>query len=322
MGIFGFLKKPKAGTTEAGMELPPVPTIEGAEGFPEMNTQDTPSLQDNSLPPLPTDVPGAVPPKPEAQELDTPKMELPATPEMMPQATPEKVVPEMPPVPDMPPAPDAQPIPEAIPEMPAIPVAPQEGAPIPPPPMEAAGTAAQPSPQAEGAVPTVPAMPPTEMPEMPPQSEFPAVPEMPAHDAIPDTIPPLEDLPEAPTYVPPTSKEELDTTLDNLEAEPEGLPPMRLDEEMPSSADTTETPIKKMRKVLRGPAYLKTESFKAILNDIEKIGTRAGEVDEMLFRLNDFKNGQDQCLEDFKQTIEDVQRKLLFIDKLLFDTNR
>ncbi|MFH1063981.1 MAG: hypothetical protein V1729_02795 [Candidatus Woesearchaeota archaeon] len=292
MGIFGFLKKPKGDTTDVGMELPPVPMIEGTEGFPEMNTQDIPSFTDNSLPPLPTDVPGAVPPRPEEQELDTPRMDIPANQYRMPRATPKRVIP------DMPPAPDDQYGMEGIPEIP------EEGEPVPPPPRGAQAMRMQ------------------DVPEMPTQAEFPAMPDMHTYDSIPDKIPPLEDLPDAPSYIPPTPKERLDTVVDNLEAEPEGLPPMYHDEDMPSSSEFPETPIKKMRKVLRGPAYLKTESFKSILNDIENIGTRAGEVDEMIFRLNDFKNGQDQCLEEFKQTIEDVQRKLLFMDKLLFDTNR
>lgn len=287
MGILGFLKKPKAETTEAGMELPPVPTIEGSGEFPSVDVNDSPPMPDNSLPPLPTDVPNAVPPKPEEKEIETPKVDLPEETEAMgAQAeAPEKVEPDMP----------------------SIPEPPQEDQPMPPPPD-------MPMPPPEPA--------PADIPQEQPQSEFPDVPEMPSHENIPDTIPPLEGLPDAPEYIPPTPKEELDTAIDNMPAEPEGLPPMHLEEDMPAATVPQEAPLKKMRRVLRGPAYLKTESFKAILGDIDKISTRAGEVDEMIFRLNDFKNGQDQSLEGLKQSIEDVQRKLLFIDKLLFDTRR
>ena len=45
MGIFNFLKKDKADTTAAGMDLPPVPNLEGpggADAFPEMKSEEVP----------------------------------------------------------------------------------------------------------------------------------------------------------------------------------------------------------------------------------------------------------------------------------------
>ena len=53
MGIFDFLKKPKAEIPKTGMDLPPVPTMEGIGGFPELPKEETPKLPEEALPPLP-----------------------------------------------------------------------------------------------------------------------------------------------------------------------------------------------------------------------------------------------------------------------------
>ncbi|MBW2971427.1 hypothetical protein KY359_00175 [Candidatus Woesearchaeota archaeon] len=273
MGIFNFLKKDKAETLEAGMELPPVPKIEGLgdeEGFPEMPMEDVPPLPDTSLPPLPSEVPGAVPPRPKEQKLQPPKMELPVIPPPETAIAAKQKAGQWRP-------------PAELPELPEIPEEPAEQ-------ME----------ESEEEV--------TQMPEAP---EFPEVPEMPSEEVIPDKIPPLEGLPEPPAF---TAEEPRAAPRPMAAARPKPMAPP----EMPPAYFAPDAPAMPKREY-RGPLFIRTDRFKAILDDIEQIKSTFKTEDDTFFRITDVKNSQDQKYEDFRQSLEDIQRKLLFIDRSLFE---
>ncbi|MBU2560890.1 MAG: hypothetical protein KKD17_01235 [Nanoarchaeota archaeon] len=280
MGVFDFLKKSKSDTPEAGMELPPIPRIEGMgelDEFPEFPKEDVPSLPENSLPPLPTEVPGAVPPKPVERKLESPKMELPTLPPIgsaQPSRAPRKIGTEtaLPPVPGME---------IMIPEPPEMPEA-EEYTP-------------------EGGA------------EEPARPEFPDIPEAPSEELVPDRIPPLEGLPEPPEFtsrteaVPPRPAQRY-------------APPKRIEPEaLPATTYfAPEEPMPKRREV-RGPLFIRTDRFRAIIDDIEQVRAKFKEEDDTFFRITDIKNAQDQKFEEFRQSLEDIQRKLLFIDRSLFE---
>ena len=65
--------------------------------------------------------------------------------------------------------------------------------------------------------------------------------------------------------------------------------------------------------------YVKTETVRAVLDSIEQVKAKFKEEDDIIFRIKDVKNAQDQKYEDFRQSLEDMQRKLLFIDRSLFE---
>jgi hypothetical protein len=286
MGVFNFLKKPKADTSDTGMELPPVPKMEGTEGFPEMKTEEVPALPDSSLPPLPTELPGEVPPAPEEKELETPKVDMPKPPI---GAEPKKVETQLPEIPEF----KEEELPEELPEAPALPDVPEA---------HKIGVAEKPHvhPTEEAAK------------EEAPKPTFPELPEHPAHDVVPDKVPPLEGLPDAPAFIP----EEPSPVVEEAPA-PE---PMKIPEEaLPTMEYLAEdvTPLK--RRVPQGPLYIQTDRVRAVLDDIEQIKAKFKAEDDVFFRINEVKSNQDQRFEDFRQTLEDMQRKLLFIDRSLFE---
>jgi len=229
MGIFGFLKKDKAETTQAEMELPPLPSFD--TGVPTFGSE-LPPLPDSSLPPLPSEIPSFVPPMPEEKRIETPKMTLPEVPPPITIMEQKKV--------------------EARPMM-------QE-------------------------------------------TTFPTVPEFPTEDVIPDTIPPLENLPEAPLF---TEQPKRDAMM-HMEME-----------EMPVYAPREEPRPKSRER--RGPLFVRSDGFKAIADDIEQIRAKFKEEDDIFFRIAEIKNSQDQKYEAFRVALEDMQRKLLFIDRTLFE---
>jgi hypothetical protein len=263
MGVFDFLKKSKADTTDTGMDLPPVPKMEGTE-FPEMKEEKVPPLPETSLPPLPSEVPGELPPAPEITEMESPKVEMPEAPKI--EAAEEKI--------------------EAVPaieeEIPGPPAVEEEITP--------------------------------EKAEAAPKPEFPKVPET-VSEVVPDRIPPLEGLPEAPEFKPEEVAETVEKPAMPGPAMPQPAPAAPAEAPPTYAAEPVEPP----KKVMRGPLFIRTDRFKTVLEDIELIRTKFKEEDDIFFRINDIKGAQDQKFEDFKKSLEDIQRKLLFIDRSLFE---
>lgn len=293
MGIFNFLKKDKEDTSAAGMELPPIPKIEGMgddspDSFPEMVHEDIPPLPDTSLPPLPSEIPGAVPPEPQEEMIAPPKMELPKLPAMGPAPSPKPKKMETKPLPQFPEFPEMPDMPEA-PEMPEEP-APQEE---------------MPSMDVD-----------EEQAEEESHAHFPSIPDMPTDDVIPDKIPPLEGIPEAPDF---TLEESRPKMMDIPPMEPMRTAPKPIRRpEMPPAYFPAQEPVMHRREI-KGPLFIRTDRFKALLDDIEQIRSTFKQEDDIFFRVNDVKSAQDQKFEGFRQALEDIQRKLLFIDRSLFE---
>jgi hypothetical protein len=164
----------------------------------------------------------------------------------------------------------------------------------------------------------MPAMPKMELPSTPPpmtiieprkiekaeqKFEFPTAPEMPSEEIIPDTVPPLDSLPEPP---------EFRTEMPRKEFSPK---PTEMEDIPLYSAQ--EEPRTKTRG--RGPLFIRSDNFKAIAEDIEQIRAKFKEEDDLFFRVTEVKNAQDQKYEAFRVALEDMQRKLLFIDRTLFE---
>ncbi|MBN1544727.1 hypothetical protein JW898_04665 [Candidatus Woesearchaeota archaeon] len=263
------------------MELPPIPSIEGIgslDEFPEFpDKDDVPPLPETSLPPLPTEVPGTIPPRPVESKLEAPKMELPAL----------------------------QPIGTALTSR-----APRK--------IGKEKTALPPIPGMEMMMPEPPEMPETEKytpdeAEEPARPEFPEIPEAPSEEVVPDRIPPLEGLPEPPEF---SSRTE---TAFPRPAQ-RYSPPKRIEpEQLPSTAYfAAEEPMPRRREP-KGPLFIRTDRFRAIIDDIEQVRAKFKEEDDTFFRITEIKNAQDQKFEEFRQSLEDVQRKLLFIDRSLFE---
>lgn len=288
MGVFNFLKKGKTDADTAGMELPPVPHMDGE--FPDFSMEETPPLPESSLPPLPSEFPQAIPQKPEHETLQSPKMEFPSTPVW--GVEPKKMA-------------ARQPIMSTPPtkkefethEMPTFPDYPQDM----PSEQELAGT--------------IPPMPQKPRTEQRPKPEFPSMPEQAADEIVPDRIPPLEGIPDAPEFTPEPEP------MHRFEPVPEQSYPDYPEHTIQPFAYLP--PEEKAPKNVRhgaGPLYIRTDTIRAVLDYIEQLKSKFTEEDNLVFRLKEVKSAQDEHYESFRQTLEDIQRKLLFIDRSLFES--
>jgi len=198
---------------------------------------------------------------------------------------PEIKDPQLPPLPDI----SLPPLPTEVPKM----------APT-PPSIEQRSKAEIPSQAPQTVLPPPPA--PQPMEEEAPDITFPTMQSI-SEDLIPDRIPPLEDIPEPPMF---------------------GEEPVTEQEMMPIERPETpmyheEPMISRVQERRGGPLFIRSDRFRTIIEDLDVIRTKFKEEDEIFFRITEVKNTQDQKFERFRQLLEDVQRKLLFTDRSLFE---
>ena len=67
------------------------------------------------------------------------------------------------------------------------------------------------------------------------------------------------------------------------------------------------------------PVYVRIEEYKDVLDVMNMIKTKIAEAKETLAKLNDLKNEEDAELELWHTSLEEVQRKVDFADKALFE---
>ena len=77
------------------------------------------------------------------------------------------------------------------------------------------------------------------------------------------------------------------------------------------------------REISRMPAektiYLKVDKFKAMLSGINTIRSDIRKSEEALIKLENIKDTKDKSFDKVKYALEDLQKKLIFIDKTLFE---
>jgi hypothetical protein len=65
--------------------------------------------------------------------------------------------------------------------------------------------------------------------------------------------------------------------------------------------------------------FVKIEEYKDILDIIALISEKVKEARAVLGKINDLKNQEDSELDIWKNSLDDVERKLKYIDQTLFE---
>lgn len=91
------------------------------------------------------------------------------------------------------------------------------------------------------------------------------------------------------------------------------------DLEEPIVMDPTVAPP---RRLVEGssikPMFISIEDYQDILSSIGNIKDALHETEGAMSRLNELKNAQERLLEDWKSHIEDAERKITYIDQVIF----
>ncbi|MBD3203324.1 hypothetical protein GF327_03460 [Candidatus Woesearchaeota archaeon] len=111
---------------------------------------------------------------------------------------------------------------------------------------------------------------------------------------------------------PPTLRSEISPLeLERLEEKYLHKRPRLADMEEPYSYDR--------HKKLRKPLFIRTDDFRQVLDYFIDIKDLLNESEEIVYRTENLKKNMDFEYKSFKDSIEDMQRKLIYIDKTLFE---
>ncbi|MEA3515221.1 MAG: hypothetical protein U9R34_07100 [Nanoarchaeota archaeon] len=69
----------------------------------------------------------------------------------------------------------------------------------------------------------------------------------------------------------------------------------------------------------QGPVFIKSNDFQDVLAKISQIKQNIQQTEDIFNKLNDIKNEKDKIFGQWKESQEDVQRKLLYIEKALYE---
>ena len=69
----------------------------------------------------------------------------------------------------------------------------------------------------------------------------------------------------------------------------------------------------------RAPVYVKVDEYRAIRDLLDAIRQRLGTARELLAKVNELKQQEDQQVEAWGRDIEDVEERLSSIDKSLLE---
>jgi hypothetical protein len=140
---------------------------------------------------------------------------------------------------------------------------------------------------------------------------------MPGREPVPElpeeaAYKPLPEFPEAETEKAP---KQLPKFPDIKELEPEE----RLFEEESVYEVGKEVEELKHRAPLK-PVFVEVEKFKEMLNDLNSAKVALKEGAEIVQKLDEIRLEKDKNFERWRAQLEDIQRKLIFVDKTLFET--
>jgi len=67
------------------------------------------------------------------------------------------------------------------------------------------------------------------------------------------------------------------------------------------------------------PVFVKIEEYKDVLDIMNMIRNKLGEAKTILAKINELKNEEDAELELWHSGVEEVERKIDFVDRALFE---
>jgi len=73
------------------------------------------------------------------------------------------------------------------------------------------------------------------------------------------------------------------------------------------------------KKILDKPLFVNANDYKSVLGALTTIKTKVNDSEKILAELNELKNIKDKTFEKWRTDLEDIQRKLLYIDKTLYE---
>ncbi len=174
-----------------------------------------------------------------------------------------------------------------------------------------------------------------DIPPLPPERDFdPGLPNLAPGDSFTDNmpdIPPPQEMPqyEAPPEMPQMEEKKEVSQYDNIHpgidaAEYEETDLDAVDMDLPLGAVTSDHAadtkgIIPDRRHPDGPIFVKVQDYRGFIEGQERIKNNLKEADNILTRLNEIKNEEDKAFENWRLGLEDINKKVSFVDKKIFE---
>ncbi len=79
------------------------------------------------------------------------------------------------------------------------------------------------------------------------------------------------------------------------------------------------TTLETKQEMSRGPIFIKVDDYRGILESVNLIRNKINESDYIIEALNDLKTKIDAEFEKWREELEEMQRKVMYMDKALFE---
>ena len=160
--------------------------------------------------------------------------------------------------------------------------------------------------------------------DIPPIKNIPELPEFPAAPSEETNVEPFEgvDLPEAPMpEMPeaPTATEEALTFPESTE-EP-AVAGHELEPEVSVFDRTREEPREIIRKVT-GPVFVSMDDYRTVMEQSERVRAKLAEAEQVVHRLDEIKIEEEKVFDRWRVQLEDVERKLGHVDRVIAKAQR
>ncbi len=99
-------------------------------------------------------------------------------------------------------------------------------------------------------------------------------------------------------------------------AKPE-IPEMPELPEIPEIIEGKAEPVR--MAAAEGPVFVKSRDYQEVLGKITKIKENVQQTENTFNRMNEIKNEKDKVLNQWKESLEDIQRKLIYVEKVLYE---
>ncbi len=100
---------------------------------------------------------------------------------------------------------------------------------------------------------------------------------------------------------------------------PNEIPDLDVPSEPVAEPTNIEEPVRVEKKAIPDEIFIDAKGQANVLGYIESIKAGNTEVQEMFEKLNTIKNTADKAYEKLHVGLEEIERKLLYVDKILFD---
>jgi hypothetical protein len=167
-------------------------------------------------------------------------------------------------------------------------------------------------------------MPEGDIPSIKPPSELPEAPSFEPEEA-PIELPeaPVPEMPEMPLPEFPSGEEEIAPPIEADTGHIEPIVPEEQPVEMPvEEVPQFEVPEKETVRRPVGPAFVSVDEYRNIMEHSNRVRSKLSEADEFVHRLSEIKADEEKTFDKWRAQLEEIERKLGQIDRVIAKAKR